>query len=275
LFQASFSASPAAWKGKHVLSTQQFNRDSLDTLFGLADYFKLMVKTGKPLPPYLEGKHLACVFMEPSTRTSSSFQSAMLRLGGTTIQINESGSSSEKGETLEDTIRCLESYADALVLRHPEKGAAARAAAVCHKAILNAGDGVGEHPTQALLDMYTIRSELMNGKKIFNSSDASGFEVMDGKTISLVGDLKNGRTVHSLATLLARNCPGVKLRLVSPPQLGLPQSVMNELKDSSMSCVSEHEDLDAVISSTDVLYMTRVIQLFEHLLRRQFLSSYL
>ena len=112
--------------------------------------------------------------------------------------------------------------------------------------------------------MYSTDDELIN----------DSVQVMDGKTISLVGDLKNGRTVHSLATLLARNCPGVKLRLVSPPQLGLPQSVMNELKDSSMSCVSEHEDLDAVISSTDVLYMTRVIQLFEHLLRRQFLSSY-
>ena len=224
MLQASFGASPAAWKGKgmsddfhrlrnlhnhqcfmklrlpssvtrfvdvalpnnqttkhgtgkHVLSTQQFNRESLEVLFRLADYFKLMVKSGTPIPPFLQGKHLACVFMEPSTRTSSSFQSAMLRLGGTTIQINEAGSSSEKGETLEDTIRCLESYSDALVLRHPEKGAAARAAAVCQKSILNAGDGVGEHPTQALLDMFTIRSELLNGKKIFNTSDASGFEV--------------------------------------------------------------------------------------------------
>ena len=163
--------------GKDVLSTNQFNRDSLGVLFQLTDYFKRMIRTQTPLPQYLRGKHLACVFMEPSTRTSSSFQSAMLRLGGTAIQINEAGSSSEKGETLEDTIRCLESYADALVLRHPEKGAAARAATVCEKAILNAGDGVGEHPTQALLDMYTIRSELMEGKKIFNNSDASGYEV--------------------------------------------------------------------------------------------------
>lgn len=133
---AQFTGSVPNWKGKSVLSTSQFGRDSLNLCFGLADEFRYMVATGAPLPPFLGGKILACCFMEPSTRTSASFQSAMVRLGGTTINIRESGSSAEKGETLEDTLRCLESYVDAIVLRHPERGAADRAAAVCNKLIL-------------------------------------------------------------------------------------------------------------------------------------------
>jgi aspartate carbamoyltransferase len=145
---------------------------------------------------------LANVFFEPSTRTSSSFQAAMLRLGGLVVGVNESSSSSQKGETLSDTIRCLECYADVVVLRHPVKGSAAVAAAATHKPVLNAGDGIGEHPTQALLDLYTIYTEL------------GSLDGLKGKVVTMVGDLKNGRTVHSLSKLLALF--GVKINYVAP-----------------------------------------------------------
>lgn len=140
--------------------------------------------------------------MEPSTRTSSSFQAAMLRLGGLVVGVNESSSSAQKGETLSDTIRCVECYADVVVLRHPTKGAAAVAAAATPKPVLNAGDGVGEHPTQALLDLYTIYHELDQSLNL------------EGKVVTMVGDLKNGRTVHSLSKLLALF--KVKLNYVAP-----------------------------------------------------------
>ena len=168
-----------------------------------------------PPPPrsLARSQILANVFYEPSTRTSTSFAAAMQRLGGSVLQINESTSSAVKGETLHDTIRCLSCYADALVLRHPVVGSAATASAASAIPVLNAGDGVGEHPTQALLDLYTIAAEL------------GGFEGGAGggpppqRTVTLLGDLKHGRTVHSLARLLAM-FPGVTLRFVSPRACG-------------------------------------------------------
>jgi aspartate carbamoyltransferase len=139
------------------------------------------------------------VFYEPSTRTSSSFAAAMQRLGGSVLQISESTSSAAKGETLADSARAVASYADAVVLRHPVVGSAAVASTACDVPVLNAGDGVGEHPTQALLDVYTIAAEL---------------GAVDGAVVTLVGDLKNGRTVHSLARLLALF--RVRLQFVAP-----------------------------------------------------------
>jgi len=185
--------------GQDIISVRQFSRDNLSYIFGVADEMRAIVKrVGSS--DLLKGHVLACVFYEPSTRTSSSFVAAMSRLGGSVIPINEVRYSSvTKGESLPDTIRTLEQYADAIVLRHPEVGASKVAAEYARKPIINAGDGVGEHPTQALLDLYTIRSEL---------------GTIDGLHVAMVGDLRYGRTVHSLTRLLTQY--DISLRFVSP-----------------------------------------------------------
>src|SRR5512136_1316850 len=178
----------AEWYGKDIISVKQFTRDDLEYIFGVAHEMRGMVERIGTFD-LLKGKILANLFYEPSTRTSSSFTSAMERLGGSVIPINEvKYSSVSKGESLPDTVRTLEAYADVIVLRHPEIGAAALAAKYARKPVINAGDGVGEHPTQALLDLFTILSEL--GK-------------IDGLRVTMLGDLKYGRTVHSLARLLS------------------------------------------------------------------------
>lgn len=207
----------------------------------------------------LKGKVLAVVFYEPSTRTNCSFQAAMLRLGGSVIAVNESSSSVAKGETLSDTVRCLECYCDVIVLRHPRAGAAAEAAAAMSKPLLNAGDGVGEHPTQALLDLYTIVDELCGGDGA--ASVAAAFEevlaaALRGKVITMVGDLKNGRTVHSLAKLLGRF--DVSLRYVSPDVLRMPAEV--KAVAARDGCThTEHDSLTAkLLEESDILYVTRV-----------------
>ena len=153
----------AAWRGASLVSVEQLEPAAMDLLFATADAMKADVRSPAGGSDALRGKVLGNVFYEPSTRTNCSFQAAMLRLGGTTIAVNESTSSVAKGETLSDTVRSLESYCDALVLRHPTKGSAREAAEAMRKPLLNAGDGVGEHPTQALLDVFTIRSELASG----------------------------------------------------------------------------------------------------------------
>ena len=189
----------------------------------------------------LKGKILANLFYEPSTRTSSSFTSAMERLGGSVIPINEVRYSSvSKGESLPDTVRTLECYADLIVLRHPEVGASALAAKYARKPIINAGDGVGEHPTQALLDLFTIVSELGQ---------------VDGLTVTMLGDLKYGRTVHSLSRLLSLY--RVRINFVSPDILRMPPEILAELKENGGE-QSEYADLEAVLPTTDVLYVTRV-----------------
>ena len=181
----------------------------------------------------LKGKILANVFYEPSTRTSSSFTSAMERLGGSVIPINEVRYSSvSKGESLPDTIRTLECYADVIVLRHPETGAAALAARYAHKPVINAGDGTGEHPTQALLDLYTIQAELGH---------------LDGLTVTMLGDLRYGRTVHSLARLLTLY--GAKLNYVSPEALTLPREILAEIAATGI-VQAEYRDLDPVLAAT-------------------------
>ncbi|EQC35911.1 aspartate carbamoyltransferase [Saprolegnia diclina VS20] len=232
-----------SWSGKGVLSTEQLHAANVRYLFQVADHMKDMVAR-QGGDDTLKGKVMANVFFEPSTRTSCSFQAAMLRLGGAVVCVNESSSSSQKGETLSDTMRCLECYADVTVLRHPVKGAAATAAAASRKPVLNAGDGVGEHPTQALLDLYTIYKEA----KLSEMN-------LTGKVITMVGDLKNGRTVHSLAKLLAHF--NVTLNYVSPESLKMPRYIVDELNAVG---VKQHEtaDLDSVLAASDVLYITRV-----------------
>lgn len=198
------------------------------------------------------------------------------------------GSSAKKGESLEDTVRCLECYADALVIRHPEMGAAKRAAGTCQKPVLNAGDGVGEHPTQALLDLYTIRCELWAQHEKMTaaaseaaaaaedqgtstaspSTNANSFAstlppparaLVAGKVIALVGDLKHGRTVHSLVSLLATTYgSNLEFHLISPPQLAMPASVLETLAAQGCRCTQHVELSDQVLAQVDVLYVTRV-----------------
>ncbi|DAZ93813.1 TPA: hypothetical protein N0F65_008572 [Lagenidium giganteum] len=232
---------PGSWAGTDILSIEQFGVASAKRVLQVADDMKAMVKA-QGASELLHGKLLANVFFEPSTRTSCSFQAAMLRLGGRVIAINESSSSAQKGETLSDTMRCLECYADVVVLRHPVKGSAAAAASATQKPLLNAGDGVGEHPTQALLDLYTIYSEL-------------GTLELAGKVVTMVGDLKNGRTVHSLSRLLS--IFNVKLNYVSPESLKMPRYIFDDLAARG---VVQHEtaSLEEVIAESDVLYVTRV-----------------
>lgn len=232
----------APFYGKDILSVKQFQRGDLDYIFEVAHEMRVMVERIGTFD-LLKGKILANLFYEPSTRTSSSFTSAMERLGGSVIPINEVRYSSvSKGESLADTVRTLECYADVIVLRHPETGSAALAAKYARKPVINAGDGVGEHPTQALLDTFTIFEELGVGR-------------IDGLTITMLGDLKYGRTVHSLARLLSLY--QVKLNYVSPDILRMPKEVMEEVSEKGIP-QAEYSTLEAVLPETDVLYVTRV-----------------
>lgn len=226
--------------GQDILSVRQFDRTALEHIFGVAQEMLEMVRRVGSFD-LLKGKILANLFYEPSTRTSSSFTAAMERLGGSVIPINEVRYSSvSKGESLPDTIRTLECYADVIVLRHPETGSAALAAQYARKPVINAGDGIGEHPTQALLDLFTIQAEL--GR-------------IDGLTVTMLGDLKYGRTVHSLARLLALF--DVRVNYVSPQILRMPAEIIAELEEKGIPQVQQ-ETLEAVLPETDVLYVTRV-----------------
>jgi len=230
----------APFYGRHIVSVKQFSRDDLTYIFEVAHEMREMVMRVGSFD-LLKGKILANLFYEPSTRTSSSFTSAMERLGGSVIPINEVRYSSvAKGESLPDTVRTLEAYADVIVLRHPQKGAAALAAQYVHKPIINAGDGTGEHPTQALLDLFTILEEL--GR-------------VDGLTVTMLGDLKYGRTVHSLARLLSLY--DVRLNYVSPDILRMPAEIIAELEAKGVPQAS-YRELEPVLAQTDVLYVTRV-----------------
>lgn len=226
--------------GQHIISVKQFDRPKLEFIFGVAKEMRTLVERFGSAD-LLQGKVLVNLFYEPSTRTSSSFAAAMLRLGGKVISINEVRYSSViKGESLPDTIRTLECYADVIVLRHPEVGAAALAAKYASKPIINAGDGIGEHPTQALLDLFTIEEELGQ---------------VDGLRVAMVGDLKYGRTVHSLTRLLCLY--DVKLDFVSPAALRMPEEIVREVQERGLP-YRETEDINEVISEADVLYVTRV-----------------
>jgi carbamoyl-phosphate synthase/aspartate carbamoyltransferase len=224
---------------RHILSVKQFTHQDLHDLFSLAHEMRLQVERNGSVD-ILKGKVLCTLFYEASTRTSCSFDAAMKRCGGEVIQVAADKSSVTKGESLPDTIRTLGCYADAIVIRHPEVGSAETAAKFSPVPILNAGDGIGEHPTQALLDVYTIRSEL---------------GTVNGRTITLLGDLKNGRTVHSLVALLCLY--SVRLKFVSPPSLAMPPSVVSAARKAGIP-VEISESLDDVLAETDVLYVTRV-----------------
>ncbi len=231
----------APWYGKNILSVKQFSRNDLEYIFSVAHEMRTMVERVGTFD-LMKGKILANLFYEPSTRTSSSFMAAMQRLGGAVIPISEvKFSSVAKGESLPDTVRTLGCYADVIVLRHPEVGSAALAARHAGKPVINAGDGVGEHPTQALLDTFAIREEM--GR-------------LDNLTVTMLGDLKYGRTVHSLARLLTQ-FEGIKLNYVSPDVLRMPREVMDEVAAKGLP-QAEHTTLEKVLPKTDVLYVTRV-----------------
>ena len=174
-------------QNRHILKAGMFSKEQLNAIFNLADTFRMCVKKERPIDHILKGKMMASVFYEPSTRTSCSFNAAMERLGGRVVSSYAASSSASKGESIEDSVAVLGSYCDIVVLRHPVPGSVSRAAASCKRPVINGGDGVGEHPTQALLDTFTIREEI---------------GTVNGLNITMVGDLKHGRTVHSLAKLL-------------------------------------------------------------------------
>nr|CAH8847551.1 unnamed protein product [Trichobilharzia regenti] len=239
-------SAPSMWldgiSGKHILSSMDFSRDHLRRLYNLAHSFKLALNKNKPLDQICRGKVMASLFFEPSTRTTNSFAVAMQRLGGTVVHFSESESSQKKGEALLDTIRVLAGYCDCMVVRHPGKGAIQSVAnSILHKPIINAGDGIGEHPTQALLDVFTIREEI---------------GTVNGLTITMVGDLAHGRTVHSLARLLCLY--KVKLRYVTHrDEFKMPQEVKAYVAERGIP-QEEMSSLEEALPDTDVLYMTRV-----------------
>jgi aspartate carbamoyltransferase len=231
---------------KHFLSIKGLSMKFVDSIMCGADQMKELVSE-QGGDNRLKHRVLASVFYEPSTRTSCSFQAAMLRLGGSVITVNPDQSSVKKGETLEDTIQTMACYCDLTVLRHPEKGSALAASLVSTKPIINAGDGTGEHPTQALLDLYTIKSEL----------GYIGGSTSDSKmTIALLGDLKNGRTVHSLAVLLSM-FPNIRLIYVSPAGLEMPEYIVEELRSLGVEQVHD-KSIDEVIADADIVYVTRI-----------------
>jgi len=227
---------------RHLTSTKQLSRADTDVLLAEAAAMKAIVDSGKP-DERLRGKILASLFYEPSTRTRLSFETAMMRLGGNVVTADGiQFSSLYKGETIEDTIVMAGQYADIVAMRHPEQGSADRAAAVCPVPFINAGDGPGQHPTQALLDLFTIQHE--RGK-------------VDGITVAMVGDLLFGRTVHSLCFLLGLY-KNIRMVFVSPDELKMPEKVTSFLKEKGIP-YEETGNIEAALGC-DVLYMTRIQQ---------------
>lgn len=234
----------------HLISVKDITKEFLVSVFQDTDDLKSKVERNVVID-VMKTRILATVFYEPSTRTSSSFQSAMLRLGGSVLPINTSFSSVSKGESLRDTMRTLSCYANCIVLRHPEQGAASQAYAALNGfsdvPVINAGDGAGEHPTQAILDMYTLQSEIRAHGKDFSNL-----------TVTLVGDLKNGRTVHSLMYLLSLY-DIKKINLVSPDSLKMPESICMMMSDATLATeVCQIRNLEDVVFESDVIYMTRI-----------------
>ncbi|KAI1828137.1 pyrABCN [Xylaria intraflava] len=233
-------AQPSVFKNAHVLSVKDYSRSDLHLLFAVAQEMRLGVDREGVLS-ILRGRVLCTMFYEPSTRTSASFDAAMQRLGGRTIAISTSHSSVQKGETLQDTLRTLECYGDAVVLRHPEVSSVNIAKKYSKVPVINGGNGSEEHPTQAFLDLFTIREELGTVK---------------GLTITFVGDLLYGRPVHSLIYLLRHY--EVSVQLVAPKSLAIPADVRNVLKESGQLLCESEELTPEILSRSDVLYCTRI-----------------
>jgi aspartate carbamoyltransferase catalytic subunit len=230
----------ASLKGKDILHGNQFSQRDINGLIKVASNFERELKK-KDCLTLLKGKILATLFFEPSTRTRLSFETAMQRLGGGVISMaSAEGSSAAKGETVADTARTVSQYADVIVIRHPRVGSAKEAADAASIPVINAGDGAAQHPTQALLDTYTIHKELGSLKNL---------------VISMVGDLKNGRTVHALVELLSLY--QARLYFVSPGGLRMPEEITSNLKKKGIE-IEETENLEKAASQSHLIYMTRI-----------------
>lgn len=228
------------FKNRDVISIKDFSKEEINYIL---NYTKKMVPyaKGEKHTDILREKILSSLFFEPSTRTRLSFESAMNRLGGRVIGFADpSATSQKKGESLADTIRMADSYSDAIVIRHPQEGAARLSTEFAESPILNAGDGAGQHPTQCLLDLFTIITERKQIK---------------GNKIVLLGDLKYGRTVHSLAYALS--LLGAELTFVSPESLKMPKEVINECKEFGVE-PSSISNLERAVKDANVLYVTRI-----------------
>ncbi|MCK4270917.1 MAG: aspartate carbamoyltransferase [Methanogenium sp.] len=220
----------------HIISIKDFEREELDLILKKAEE----IDSAGVAKHTLEGKLVALLFFEPSTRTRISFASALARLGGTSITVDSvEGSSISKGETLADTIRVVSSYVDAIVLRHPKEGAARLASEFSSVPVINAGDGAGQHPSQTLLDLYTIKQSMP----------------LDGIDVGLLGDLRYGRTAHSLAYALSNY--DVRLHTIAPNGLELPRGLTDELRKKGVEII-EYRDVKEIIRELDVLYVTRM-----------------
>jgi len=229
-----------SFKGKDILHGNQFSKKDIEAIIKTASNFEREPKKKNSLT-LLKGRILATLFFEPSTRTRLSFETAMQRLGGGVISLGSVESSSvAKGETLTDTARTVSQYADVIVIRHPRTGSAKEAADAVPIPVINAGDGTGQHPTQALLDIYTIKKELGSLKNL---------------TISMVGDLKYGRTVHALAELLSLY--QTRLYFVSPSPLRMPEQIIFDLREKGIDVI-ETEDMFKAASESSLIYMTRI-----------------
>jgi aspartate carbamoyltransferase catalytic subunit len=232
-----FLVSSLEFKGRDIISIEDFSREEINYILKRSHAMEPLAAKSSDM---LKGKILASLFFEPSTRTRLSFEAAMLKLGGSNIGFAEAEIASvRKGENLADTIRTVENYADIIALRHPLEGAAKLAAEFSKVPILNAGSGAEEHPTQALMDLYTMQKE--KGK-------------IDGLKIALVGDLRYGRTVHSLAYALSLY--NIELYLISPESLRMRHGVLRARKDKIS--IVEDTNLEKIIPRIDVLYVTRI-----------------
>jgi len=225
-------------QGRNIISIRDFTRAELDFMLSTADKMENFAKGGSDI---LKAKIMATLFFEPSTRTKLSFETAMYRLGGMNIGFSEPGAASiQKGENLSDTVRVVENYSDVLVIRHPMEGASRLASEFANIPVINAGSGSEEHPTQAILDIYTMKRE---------------FGSIDGLKVAMIGDLRYGRTVHSLTYALSLYS-GVKLYLVSPDILKMRNEVLDDI--GRMMDIEEGRQLKEIIKKVDVIYMTRI-----------------
>ena len=226
---------------KNIISIKDFEREDIDYILDEAAKLENIAKS-KEVSEELKGKILGLMFFEPSTRTKLSFETAMKRLGGDGIGFENSGSSSvSKGESIADTAKMFEGYSDALVIRHELEGVSKFVSDIVDVPVINAGDGAGQHPTQTLLDLYTIKKEI--GK-------------IDDLRIALIGDLKFGRTVHSLSNALCLY-DNVKIYMVSPEKLKMPQEVLLDLDNTNIE-YEEVNSVESIIDEVDVLYVTRI-----------------
>ena len=233
------------FRGAHILSVKQFERSDVDRVFEVADSMVPYARRER-ITRVLEGAILGNMFFEPSTRTRVSFGCAFNLLGGQVRETSDVKTSSiSKGESLYDTARVISGYSDIIVMRHPQMGSVGEFAKASRVPVVNGGDGPNEHPSQALLDLYTIKKELLSNDR-----------QIDGMNIAMIGDLKHGRTVHSLSQLLCLY-DNITFTLISPTELRMPAEIVSELTSAGHKVV-ETEDMEAGLNDNDTVYLTRI-----------------